>query len=79
MKVNINHDKTTNGFAERTITVDMYEFNEISLSLEDRLQTLETRLEDYKNSNFEKLKELIPKTEARIEKLKSIIEILKLK
>lgn len=77
MKVNINHDKTTNGFAERIITVDMYEFNEISLSLEDRLQTLETRLEDYKNSNFEKLKELIPKTEARIEKLKSIIEILK--
>ncbi|AVK50646.1 hypothetical protein AXY43_22975 [Clostridium sp. MF28] len=77
MQVNINHNKTTNGFAERTILVDMYEFNEISLSLEDRLQTLEIRLEDYKNSDFEKLKELIPKTEEKIERLKKIIETLK--
>ncbi|WP_297422160.1 hypothetical protein [Clostridium sp.] len=76
MKVNINHDKTTKGFAERTITVDLEEFNEISLSLENRLQILEVRLEDYKNSDFEKLKKLIPKTEEKIKRLKEIIKIL---
>lgn len=77
MQININHNKTTNGFTERTITVDIHEFNEISLSLEDRLQTLEIRLEDYKTSDFKKLKELIPKTEEKIERLKKIIETLK--
>lgn len=76
MVVNINHNKTTNGFAERIITVDLEEFNEISLSLQYRLEDLEVRLEDYKNSDYEKLKEFIPKTEARIERLKNLIKIL---
>ncbi|MFT8349500.1 hypothetical protein [Clostridium saccharoperbutylacetonicum] len=79
MKVTINNSKTINGFSERTITVDINEFNEISLSLEDRLQTLETRLEDYRQSDFEKLKELIPKTEEMIIQLKKIIEEIKVK
>lgn len=77
MQVNINHDKSINGFSERIITVNLGEFNEITLSLEDRLQMLETRLEDYRNSEFQKLKELIPKTEAKIERLKKIIEEIK--
>lgn len=76
MQVTINHNKTTDGFSERTITIDLEEFNEITLALQDRLESLEERLEDYKTSDFDKLKELIPKTEMKIKRLKDIIKSL---
>lgn len=76
MQVNINHNKTTEGFAERIISADLDEFNEITLALNLRLESLENRLENYKQSKDERIKKFIPKTEVKIEKLKKIIKIL---
>lgn len=76
MEVNINHDKTINGFSERTITLDFEEFNQITLALNLRLEYLEEKIEKYKDSEDERLKRFIPKKESEIERLKKIIEIL---
>ncbi|WP_160684781.1 hypothetical protein [Clostridium sp. C2-6-12] len=76
MEVNINHDKSINGFSERVITVDLDEFNQISLALNLRLEYLEEKIEEYKQSEDERLKRFIPKKESEIEQLKKIIDSL---
>lgn len=76
MQVNINWNKTVDGFSERLISADLEEYNEITLALNERLESLENRLENYKQSEDERLKEFISTTEDKIERLKSIIEIL---
>ena len=55
MQVNINHEKSIDGFAERIISMD---------------------LEEYKESEDERIKKFIPKTEDKIERLKRLIEIM---
>lgn len=78
MQVKINHDKTTNGFSERIITADLDEYNEITLALNLRLEYLEEKIEYYKSSEDERLKRFILKKETEIERLKKIIEDIKM-
>ena len=76
MQVNINHEKSIDGFVERIISMDLEEYNEITLALNLRLETLEEKLEEYKESEDERIKKFIPKTEDKIERLKRLIEIM---
>jgi len=76
MQVNINHEKSIDGFAERIISMDLEEYNEIVLCLKCWLETLEEKIEEYKNSEDKRLKEFIPRKEVEIEQLKRLIKIL---
>ena len=77
MQVNINKDKIVNDYATRDIlNVEVDEYSEIVLCLKYRLETLEEKIEGYKNSEDKRLKEFIPKKEAEIEQLKRLIKVL---
>jgi|GEM_PF-4480798 len=77
MQVNINKDKIVNDYATRDITnLNVDEYADITFSLEFRLEYLEEKLKEYKESEDERMKGFIPKTTAKILRLKEIIEIL---
>lgn len=77
MQVVINYDKPVNGYATRDITdINVNEYGEIIICLKIRLEYLEEKIEEYKQSEDERLKRFIPKKESEIERLTKIIEIL---
>jgi len=77
MQVNINRDNIVNDYATRDIVgINIEEFGEVVLCLKYRLETLEEKIEEYKNSEDKRLKEFIPRKEVEIEQLKRLIKIL---
>lgn len=78
MQININRTNFVNGYATRDITIlNVDEYSEIILCLKIRLETLEEKLEEYQQSDDERMKGFIPKTESEINRLKILIETLK--
>ena len=76
MQVNINHEKSIDGFAERIISMDLEEYNEIVLCLKCWLETLEEKIEEYKNAEDKRLREFVPKREKEILRLKELIKLM---
>lgn len=77
MQVNINRDNIVNDYATRDITnVDVEEYSEIVLCLKSRLEILEEKLIEYKESDNARLREYIPKKEAEIEQLQNILKLM---
>jgi len=75
MQVNINKDKVINGYMTKDITnIEPDEFNIITSALNYRLQELEEKLIEYKESDNKKLREYIPRKESEILRLKELIE-----
>lgn len=79
MQVNINRDRKINGYSTVDITnIDLEDYSQLMISLDYRLEILEEKLESYKKSEDERMKEFIPKTEERILQLKKLIEEIKI-
>jgi polyhydroxyalkanoate synthesis regulator phasin len=77
MKVNINRDNIVNDYATRDIVgVNIEEFGEIVLCIKSRLEILEEKLEEYKESDNEKLREYIPRKEKEILQLQNILKLM---
>ena len=77
MQVIINRDNIVNDYATRDITnLNVDEYADITFSLEFRLEHLEEKLEEYKESEDERMEGFIPKTQAKILRLKRLIEIM---
>lgn len=77
MQVVINYDNQVNGYATRDITdINVTEYTQIVICLKYRLEYLEEKIEDYKQSKDERLKEFIPKKEAEIEQLNRLINLM---
>ena len=77
MVVNIKWDEVIDGYATRDITnINVDEYADITFSLEFRLEHLEEKLKEYKESEDERLREFIPKTQVKIKRLKRLIEIM---
>jgi hypothetical protein len=69
MQVNINKDKIINGYMTRTFSnVEVDEFNIITSALNYRLQELEEKLEEYKESDNKKLREYMKNANATCSK-----------
>lgn len=79
MQVNINRDRNINGYSTIDITnIDLEDYSQLMIALDYRLETLEEKLESYKKSEDERMKEFIPKTEEKILQLKKLIEEIKI-
>lgn len=79
MQVNINRDRKINGYSTVDITdIDLEDYSQLMISLDYRLEILEKKLESYKQSKDEGMKEFIPKTEEKILQLKKLIEKIKI-
>ena len=78
MQVNIKRDNIVNDYATRDIAnINTEEYADITFSLEFRLEHLEEKLEEYKESEDERVKEFISKTEGKILRLKELINLMK--
>ncbi|NRY59878.1 hypothetical protein [Clostridium beijerinckii] len=79
MQVNINRSKKISGYSTLDITnIDLEDYSQLMIALDYRLETLEEKLESYKQSKDERMKEFIPKTEKKILQLKNLIEKIKI-
>ncbi|NOW03202.1 hypothetical protein [Clostridium beijerinckii] len=79
MQVNINRDRKINGYSTVDITnIDLEDYSQLMISLDYRLEILEEKLESYKKSEDERMKEFIPKTEEKILQIKKLIEEIKI-
>ena len=77
MEVNINKDKVINGYMTRTFSnIEVDEFNIITSALNYRLKELKEKLEEYKESDNEKLRSYIPRKEKEILQLKRLINLM---
>ena len=80
MEVNINREKIINENASLDITqISLEDYSSIMIALDYRLETLEEKLKDYRESEDERLKRFIPKTEEKISQLKKLVQDIKIK
>ncbi|GEP65225.1 hypothetical protein CBE01nite_29930 [Clostridium beijerinckii] len=77
MQVDIIWDRVVNGYATRDITnIEVDEYSEIILCLKIRLEQLEEKLIEYKQSEDKRLKVFIPKREKELLRLKNLIKLM---
>ena len=80
MEVNINREKIINENASLDIIeISLEDYSQLMIALDYRLETLEEKLEGYKQSEDQRMKEFIPKTEEKISQLKKLVQDIKIK